>query len=367
MKYLELTFQITPYDEAAADVLAALLADAGCDTFLPSDTGLTAYIQQDAYSEAAINTAIANTLAAFSLPSAPSPSATPEPPSPSATPESPSPSATPESPSPATTPDAPSPATTPEASASGLSITFAATAAPDENWNATWEAEHHFEPITLPDGQTIQIIPRQAFGSGEHATTRLMLGLLSDLSPSLRERGTGGESITVIDAGCGTGILGIAALKLGAARVFAYDIDEWSVRNAEENYALNGFSPSFSPLFESEEGLQRIALWLSVPDEGRHNSYADGVRGSGVSLALGDARCLDAAPQADILLANINRNILLADLPTFVAHLKPAGHLLLSGFYETDIPHLLEKAAQLGLHHIATLADGDWRALHFHF
>ena len=314
MKYLELTFHISPYDEAAADVLAALLADAGCDTFLPSDTGLTAYIQQDAYSEAAINTAIANTLAAFSLPSAPSPSATPE---------------------------SPSPATTPEASASGLSITFAATAAPDENWNATWEAEHHFEPITLPDGQTIQIIPRQAFGSGEHATTRLMLALLGELSPSLRERGTGGESITVIDAGCGTGILGIAALKLGAARVFAYDIDEWSVRNAEENYALNGLSPSFSPLFERE--------------------------GSGVSLALGDARCLDAAPMADILLANINRNILLADLSTFVAHLKPAGHLLLSGFYETDIPHLMEKAAQLGLHHIATLADGDWRALHFHF
>ena len=223
MKYLELTFHITPYNEAAADVLTALLADVGCDTFEPSDTGLTAYILQDAYDEPAIHDAVSNTLALF-------------------------------------------PVTVPE----GLRITFTAAPAPDENWNATWEAEHHFEPITLPDGQLLQIIPRQAFGSGEHATTRLMLGLLSDLAPL--------ADTTVIDAGCGTGILGIAALKLGAAHVFAYDIDEWSVRNAQDNYALNGC--------EAE-------------------------------IALGDASCLASAPQADILLANINRNILLADLPAF--------------------------------------------------
>ena len=271
MKYLELTFHITPYNEAAADVLTALLADVGCDTFEPSDTGLTAYILQDAYSEPAIHDAVSNTLALF-------------------------------------------PVTVPE----GLRITFTAAPAPDENWNATWEAEHHFEPITLPDGQLLQIIPRQAFGSGEHATTRLMLGLLSDLAPL--------ADTTVIDAGCGTGILGIAALKLGAAHVFAYDIDEWSVRNAQDNYALNGC--------EAE-------------------------------IALGDASCLASAPQADILLANINRNILLADLPAFASHLKPAGHLLLSGFYEADIPVLTDAATALGLTLCDTLADGDWRALHF--
>ena len=276
MQYLELTFHINPFNEAAADVLAALLADAGCDTFEPSDTGLTAYILQDACDEAAIRAAIASTLATFS------------------------------------------PAAVPEASASGLSITFTAAPAPDENWNATWEAEHHFEPIALPDGQLLHIIPRQAFGSGEHATTRLMLGLLSDLAPL--------AGATVIDAGCGTGILGIAALKLGAAHVFAYDIDEWSVRNAQDNYALNGC--------EAE-------------------------------IVLGDASCLAAAPQADILLANINRNILLADLPAFAAHLKPGGHLLLSGFMEPDIAPLLAAATPLGLTLCDTLADGDWRALHF--
>ena len=297
MQYLELTFHINPYNEAAADVLAALLADAGCDTFEPSDTGLTAYILQDAYDEAAIRAAIASTLATF-------PVTVPE--------DSPIP--------PVTVPEDSSipPITVPEGSPEGLAITFTAAPAPDENWNATWETEHHFEPIALPEGQLLHIIPRQAFGSGEHATTRLMLGLLSDLAPL--------AGATVIDAGCGTGILGIAALKLGAAHVFAYDIDEWSVRNAQDNYALNGC--------EAE-------------------------------IVLGDASCLAAAPQADILLANINRNILLADLPAFAAHLKPGGHLLLSGFMEPDIAPLLAAATPLGLTLCDTLADGDWRALHF--
>ena len=280
MKYLELAFNITPYNEAATDVLAALLADAGCDTFVPQDDGMKAYILADSYNESDIREAVANTLAAFS----PAPS-----------------------------------------------ITFITTPAPDENWNVTWESEHHFEPIPLPDGQLLNIVPRQAFGSGEHATTRMMLALLGELSPSLKERGAGGESITVIDAGCGTGILGIAAYKLGAASIFAYDIDEWSVRNAEDNFALNGI-PSNSP---------------------------------SLTIALGNASCLRQAPRADILLANINRNILLADMPAFAAQLNPAGHLLLSGFLEEDVPVLTEAATALGLRLIDTLSDGDWRALHF--
>lgn len=271
MKYFELAFEITPNNEAAADVLAALLADAGCDTFLPSDTGLTAYILQDSYSEAAIRQAIDATLATFE----------------------------------------------------GLSITFTCAPAPDENWNATWEAEHHFEPIALPDGQQLQIIPRQAFGSGEHATTRMILSLLGSeqLAPVL-------SGATVIDAGCGTGILGIAALKLGAAHVFAYDIDEWSVRNAEENYALN-------------EVLSPAAA----------------------KIVLGDASALSQAPQADILMANINRNILLNDMPAFVAAMKPTATLLLSGLYDADIESLVDRAESLGLTLRATRSDGDWRAL----
>ena len=269
MRYFEISITITPYNEAAADVLAALLADAGCDTFMPADDGLSAYILQDSYDETGIREAIDSATATFK----------------------------------------------------DLAITHTCTEAPDENWNATWEAEHHFEPIPLPDGQQVQIIPRQAFGSGEHATTRMILAFLGSAHLASVLQGA-----TVIDAGCGTGILGIAAMKLGAARVFAYDIDEWSVRNAKENYALNDL-----PATED--------------------------------IALGDASVLAQAPQADILLANINRNILLADMPAFTAKLQQGGYLLLSGFYEADIEPLVARAANLGLTLQNSLSDGDWRAL----
>lgn len=279
MKYFELQFTISPNDEAAGDVLAALLADAGCDTFVPTDEGLKAYVLQSAYDEAVIQEAT-DSLASL-LP--------------------------------------------------GHTATFTCSEAPDENWNATWEEEHHFEPITLPNGQQFQILPRQAFGSGEHATTRMMLSMLA-------EQPLAGK--TVIDAGCGTGVLSIAALKLGAQRVFAYDIDEWSVENAQANFALNDV-----------EG----------------------------EIVEGDASILTQAPQADLLLANINRNILLADLPAFVAKLRhhaalqhpqsaqqfSQSHLLLSGFLEEDILPLVHKAISLGLTHVSTRADGDWRALEF--
>ena len=271
MKYLELNFTLQPCDEAASDVLAALLADAGGETFLPTEEGLKAYIQQDTFNEAALQEALSGFQDIFSE----------------------------------------------------TVLSYSCSEAPDENWNATWEAEHHFEPIALPDGQQLQIIPRQAFGSGEHATTRMILSLLGSeqLAPVL-------SGATVIDAGCGTGILGIAALKLGAAHVFAYDIDEWSVRNAEENYALNGV---LSP--------------------------------AAAKIVLGDASVLCQAPQADILMANINRNILLNDMPAFVAAMKPTATLLLSGFYDADIESLVDRAESFGLTLQATRSDGDWRAL----
>ncbi|MCR4993842.1 MAG: 50S ribosomal protein L11 methyltransferase [Bacteroidales bacterium] len=272
MKYTELSFLIQPYNEAVADVLTALLADVGCDTFVPGASGLTAYILQDAYDESAIQKAIRETAGAFAFS---------------------------------------------DDGADLPTITFTATAAPDENWNAVWEAEHHFEPIFLPDGQQIRVIPRQAFGSGEHSTTRMMIAMLSE---------TALPGACVIDAGCGTGILGIAALKLGASSVFAYDIDEWSVKNAQDNFALNGCA---------------------------------------ADIVLGDASCLSTAPQTDILLANINRNILLADLPVFVSKLKPGGCLLLSGFYEADVPLLMEKALSMDLHLTREKHDGEWRALTF--
>ena len=275
MKYFEVRFEITPYTEAAGDVLAASLADIGFETFEPTDTGLTAYIQQSFYDEMAVQDVINDVCSTFE--------------------------------------------------AFALAITFSCQPVPDENWNATWEAEHHFEPIHILEGLDIQIVPRQAFGSGEHATTRMILGLMTateaDGSPLLPLHGA-----TVIDAGCGTGVLGIAALKLGAAQVFAYDIDEWSVRNTLDNMALNG--------------VEAIVV-------------------------EGDVSALATAPQADILLANINRNILLADMPAFVGCLKSDGHLVLSGFLEEDVEPLTQRATALGMELHDQRSYEGWQALHF--
>ena len=347
MKYFELTFNITPNDEAAGDVLAALLADAGCETFVPSAEGLTAYIQQSAYDATAVTEAT-ETLSAL-------------------------------------LPD--------------HSATYTCAEAPDENWNAQWEAEHHFEPITLPDGQQIQIIPRQAFGSGEHATTRMILSLLASAPSSAQQQKAPSSPVpssaqqqeapsspaplagqTVIDAGCGTGVLGIAAMKLGASRVFAYDIDEWSVRNAEENFALNNLPPASpspsllppsSPLqpSPSSPSLQPSSSSspLSSPSSPSVgcSAYSRVPSPSPLTILEGDARILSQAPPAHLLLANINRNILLADLPAFASKLLPGGRLLLSGFLAADIAPLVERATSLGLTLESTLADGDWRALAF--
>lgn len=266
MKYSVATFVLKPNSEAAGDVLAALLADIGFDSFEPTADGLQAYVQTNLLDAEALAAVVAD----FPLP--------------------------------------------------GISIDYKLSDAPDENWNAAWEQEHSFEPIALPGGERVTVVPRQAFGSGEHATTRMMIQLLSSIDLS---------GLTVIDAGCGTGILGFAAMLMGASSLMAYDIDEWSVNNARDNLKLNAIEPS------------------------------------GVEFRLGDSNVLTAADSADILLANINRNILQADLPTFVAHLRPGGKLLLSGFYENDVPLLVDQASALGLSLSTKLSDGEWRALAF--
>lgn len=264
MTYLELHFTITPYSEAAADVLAALLADAGCETFVPEDGGLAAYAQANVFDRKAVDTMIQD----FPL--------------------------------------------------EGTAIAYTVQPAPNQNWNALWESSHEFLPIQLPNGDTVEIRPVQAFGTGEHPTTRMMLETIMELSDShVKDK-------TIIDAGCGTGILGITCMKLGAAHVYAYDIDEWSVRNSEDNYARNGLTGDI-----------------------RH----------------GDASALASMPAAHLLLANINRNILLADLPAFVSSLLPQGIVALSGFLADDVQILRERAESLGLSYISHRQLGEWHLL----
>lgn len=266
MKYKELNLHIEPYNEAAADVLAALLADAGCESFVPETTGLKAYVQTKLFNAEAINEAIA----AFDIP--------------------------------------------------GIQIHWEAADAPDENWNATWEESREEHPVDIGDGMTLTIRPRQAFGSGDHETTRMMLRQIAAINV---------QGLTVVDAGCGTGILGLAALRRGAADVYAYDIDEWSVRNTDFNWQLN-----FEP-------------------------------GSNFHVAEGDASQLANMPKADLLLANINRNILLTDIPAFAAQLNKGGRLVISGFLEADIKPLTTSALTHGLQQTGSDSEGEWRALIF--
>ncbi len=184
------------------------------------------------------------------------------------------------------------------------------TDCPDQNWNEAWEAEHPIEE--LPMG--VQIVPHCAFGAGHHETTAMMIDAL--LRTDLHGK-------TVLDNGCGTGVLGIMAAKCGAEKVVAVDIDENSVRNTEENAARNDV---------------QIAVSLgSRPTEGQY----------------------------DLILANIHRNILLEQMALYAQYLNAAGQLWLSGFYEDDCAPLIDAATQEGLSHIATHENGEWRMIEF--
>ncbi|HLW19366.1 MAG TPA: 50S ribosomal protein L11 methyltransferase [Cyclobacteriaceae bacterium] len=197
------------------------------------------------------------------------------------------------------------------------------------NWNEEWEK--HYDPIEVGDevyvrasfhapkqgvAHEIVINPKMSFGTGHHATTYLMLTHQLNLDHSDKR---------VIDIGSGTGILAIMAYKLGAREIEALDIDEWCVENGEENFALNGLP--------------------------------------GVKMGLGTIR--EVAPDGtfDIVLANINKNVLLDEMEVYAGLVKPKGHLLLIGFYEHDISDIIEKARSYGLELKDQKARSDWAAL----
>ena len=197
---------------------------------------------------------------------------------------------------------------------------------PDENWNAVWEAEHPVQELPLG----VKIIPHCAFGAGHHETTAMMIEAL--MTPHLTSPCRGGTTLTgknVLDNGCGTGVLGIFAKKLGAAHVLAVDIDDKSVQNTLENAALNGV--------EIEARLEDIS---SLPFR--------------EWLGLGSF---------DLVLANIHRNILLAQMPIYARIIKEGGEVWMSGFYETDCPALEEEAQKNGLQLIEVRANGEWRMM----
>jgi len=196
----------------------------------------------------------------------------------------------------------------------------------ERNWNSDWEKG--IQPLEVgpffirptwsnkepgKDQILMEIDPKMSFGTGYHETTRLMLKKLANLDLTGKK---------VLDAGTGTGVLGIAALKLGAASVFAFDIDPWSIRNASENALIN----SVSDKFEIREGGAEV-----IPET-----------------------------EFDLAAANINRNEIIRILPVLEKAVAENGHILLSGLLKTDKDMVLKKIKELKLKYINEVSENEW-------
>jgi ribosomal protein L11 methyltransferase len=258
MNYVEVSFLLDPI-LPAREVLMAELAELGFESFVESEEGLTAYIQQPDWNEGLLEGLMTSSI--------------------------------------------------PELKISWQVKTIEAT-----NWNAEWEKS--FDPISV-DGAclirapfheiqgdykfVITIEPKMSFGTGHHATTHLIISEMLQMD---------WEGLDVLDMGSGTAVLAILAEKMGARDIDAIDIDEWAFENAEENAKRNDCSK--------------------------------------INCLLGGAELL-GNKKYDVILANINRNILLRDMHLYRAVLKDGGKILFSGFYEQDVIELEKVATPLGL------------------
>jgi ribosomal protein L11 methyltransferase len=210
-------------------------------------------------------------------------------------------------------------------------LDMSTTVIADQNWNAQWESS--FEPI-LVDEQclirapfhtaekeypyTITIEPKMSFGTGHHATTHLIVSAMLPMDCTGK---------TVLDMGCGTGVLAILAEMRGSKNIDAIDIDEWAFENTLENVERNGCK------------------------------Y--------IRTMQGGAEVIPADAAYDLILANINRNILTRDMHAYVAHMKMGASILFSGFYESDQAEIRGCAEGLGLKHIRSSMRNEWTMMGF--
>ena len=283
MRYIQVEFTAKPDNQDIRDIIAALAGDNGFESFSEDKGKLIGYCQEELFHVESLE----NTLQNFPIPD--------------------------------------------------VEITFTASNVEDRNWNEEWE-KAGFDPIIIDNQcaivcgnkledanhqQDIESIPtkividaKQAFGTGTHETTQMIVSFL------LNQNLTGKR---VLDCGCGTGILGIMAAKYGAKEVVAYDIDEWSVNNAQHNAEVNEVE------LDVLEGDKRVL------------SHVSGV--------------------FDFVLANINRNIILGDLSAFVSVMTTNSRIILSGFYEQDAEIILKEAENLGLEECKRVMNHDWCCL----
>ena len=295
MKYYKVNFKISsqkqtkqPLEEelltTARDIVAALAGEAGFESFEENNDGLDGYVQTTLFEENNLE----QQLQAFPM--------------------------------------------------EDVKVEYTIHEAEDKDWNSCWE-EEGFEPINInnrcivhdlhhpiPAEQDQQdsitdivIDARQAFGTGTHQTTRMIISTLMEMDL---------KGKCLLDCGCGTGILSIAASKFGATRIVGYDIDDWSVENCKHNSQLNHVE--------------------------------------NIEVMLGDVHVLSHISGVfDIVMANINRNILLADMPHFKEVLSSNGLLILSGFYVEDGMKIAEKAGMLGMRLVKTSSEDNWCMLVF--
>jgi len=278
MHYYKVEFKIECSDDlkqTVCDLLADMAAEAGFESFEDSEIGIDGYVQQELFHQEQLD----NVIAEFPI--------------------------------------------------ENVDIEYTVACVIDEDWNQEWESIG-FEPIDIDEKlivfdakKSIPLLDRpiaigieakNAFGTGTHETTQMILSQLLETEVAGKR---------VLDCGCGTGILGIAASKLGAEDIVAYDIDEWSVKNTSHNAVLNGVS--------------------------------------NVNVMEGDSSVLSHISGVfDVVMANINRNILLADMAAFKEVMNIGGTLILSGFYTEDAPMLIEKAWELGLSEFTRKVNNNW-------
>ena len=276
MKYFEVTFSVSPCNETATDILSALIAETGFESFVECEGGMQAYVQQSLFDEEALKSIIAD----FPVPD--------------------------------------------------TEIKYNITEPEDKDWNEEWE-KNFFQPIVIDNRCVIHstfhkdypkaeydivINPQMAFGTGHHETTSSILGELLDADLK-------GKS--VLDMGCGTSILAILASMRGADPVIAIDIDDWCVNNSRDNIALNNIN--------------------------------------NITVELGDASLLEGRKPFDVIIANINRNILLNDMAAYTACMHKGSEIYMSGFYVQDIDAIRSKGESLGLKFVHYREKNNWAAV----
>lgn len=271
MHYTQLTVICSP---DYTDILIAELSEAGFDTFQENENGFDAYAEDDRFSNEIVEDIKARYSAATSL-------------------------------------------------------TFSLQKIEKKNWNEEWEKNYqpidvegkcliraHFHQPAKKYPFEIIITPKMSFGTGHHQTTYLMIKNQMNIDHTGKR---------VMDAGCGTAILAVMASKLGASEIEAFDIDEWSVVNGEENKELNDTK--------------------------------------NIHIQQGKISEVNLSGKFDIILANINKNVLLAEIKTYATFLQPNGKLLLSGFYTHDIDDLKAEAAKYNLREVSRDDRETWACL----